>query len=79
MADGPLRDVKILDLTHVWAGPLAVRALADLGAEVVKVERPYGRGPRGIVGTPIGGWLAGDPRDEQSERSRFPQGRRLRP
>lgn len=69
MAEGPLRGVKILDLTHVWAGPLAVRNLADLGADVVKVEAPYGRGPRGIVGTPIGGWLAGDPQDEPWNRN----------
>ena len=58
---GPLKGIKILDLTHVWAGPLAVRFLADLGAEVVKVEAPYGRGPRDFETTPIGGWLGGEP------------------
>ena len=62
MADGPLREVRILDLTHVWAGPLATRILGDLGAQVVKVEAPMGRGPRQFRGgLPLGGWLGGKP------------------
>ena len=42
---GPLAGVKVLDLTRVWAGPLAARIMAELGADVVMVEAPWGRGP----------------------------------
>lgn len=38
--DGPLADLKVLELGNIVAGPFASSILADLGAEVVKIERP---------------------------------------
>ena len=51
----PLDDIKILDLTWVLAGPFASMILCDLGAEVIKVERP----PNGDISRTTGPYQNG--------------------
>jgi crotonobetainyl-CoA:carnitine CoA-transferase CaiB-like acyl-CoA transferase len=56
-----LQGVRVVDLTQIWSGPFATQLLADLGAEVIKVEPIYRLDPdRGMEWPAVGATLAGD-------------------
>ncbi|HEY7776417.1 MAG TPA: CaiB/BaiF CoA-transferase family protein, partial [Kineobactrum sp.] len=63
---GALSHLKVLDLSRVLAGPWASQILADLGAEVTKVERPDGGDDTRAWGPPFMEDAAGNPTGESA-------------
>ena len=53
---GPLAGLKVLDLSRILSGPFCTALLADLGADVVKIERP----PNGDLARNLGPKIGGD-------------------
>jgi crotonobetainyl-CoA:carnitine CoA-transferase CaiB-like acyl-CoA transferase len=69
---GPLRGLKVFDLTRVLAGPTCVQMLADLGADVIKIEKPgsgddtRGFAPPYMPGTQESAYFVGVNRNKRS-------------
>ncbi|MFL5299302.1 MAG: CoA transferase, partial [Anaeromyxobacteraceae bacterium] len=55
-APGPLAGARVVELSHIMAGPVCGLMLADLGADVLKIERlPSGDDARRMVPPTVGG------------------------
>ncbi len=69
---GPLKGLRVLDLTRVLAGPTCTQMLGDLGAEIIKIERPQtgddtrGFAPPVMPGTTESAYFIGVNRNKRS-------------
>lgn len=72
MPSGPLAGLKVFDLTRVLAGPTCVQMLADMGADVIKIEKPgsgddtRGFAPPVMPGTSESAYFSGVNRNKRS-------------
>ena len=55
---GPLAGMRVIELAHIMAGPVCGLMLADMGADVIKVEKPTGDDSRRFLPPEIGGEAA---------------------
>ena len=69
---GPLRGLRVFDLTRVLAGPTCAQMLGDLGADVIKIEKPgsgddtRGFAPPRMPGTEESAYFVGVNRNKRS-------------